>query len=321
MTSPGLSLHKDYLRTEASVTAIAEPESHMDKTNVQDPACQDMQPSCSPMPDIGPEFPAMMYREEQPPINVELTRFATLARGVLRNMHLRLNGELLKLLRRATIERLGLREAAAAGLTVTVTELQTAADAFRLKKGLSSTDEFYAWLDRERLSPADFEEALHINLMRYKLRNHLTDGKVAFHFDANPTRYDRAHLCQIVLGQRDFAIKLKDEIVVSIDSFSRYARDFSLERVSAIKGGDIGLRFRHMMHETISEVIFGAVEKSLVGPLAIGNYQYLFLVITKEQANLDRLTEESIREELFSLWVAEQSNYGLYIDPELQRLL
>jgi hypothetical protein len=60
--------------------------------------------------------------------------------------HLRRRGQLLPLLRETVVQQFLLSRAAQAGLAVAADELQQAADAFRCRQGLTSAEQFRAWL-------------------------------------------------------------------------------------------------------------------------------------------------------------------------------
>lgn len=260
----------------------------------------------------------LMLLQAHPPVSFESVEYATLTTEFLRGLHVR--RKLLPLLRAATIESLLIQHAEDAKLEVTGTELQTAADEFRQQAGLSLIKDFQTWLEQERLTLSNFEDALKRDLLLVKLRDYLTRGRIAQYFDADSTRYDQTHLKQIVLGNEDFANNLIKKIRKQVSDFSQFAHDYSLDRASAINGGDLGLIFRYQLPQEVSEAVFSAKPCDVVGPVAISSYFYLFLVESIKPAELDNFTVEDIRQELFDTWLSEQCR-DLKIDPQLLKLL
>jgi PPIC-type PPIASE domain len=260
----------------------------------------------------------LMLPQAQPPVSFESVEYATLTTEFLRGLHIR--RKLLPLLRAATIESLLIQHAEDANLAVTGTELQTAADEFRQQIGLSSVKDFQVWLEHERLSLSNFEDALKRDLLLVKLRDYLTKGRIAQFFDANSTRYDRARLRQIVLGNEDFANTIIKKIRKQVSDFSQFAHEYSLDRTSAINGGDLGLVFRYQLPQNVSEAVFSVKPDDVVGPVAISSNFYLFLVESIKPAELDNFTVEDIRQELFNSWLSEQCQ-NLKIDPHFLKFL
>src|SRR5262249_8421987 len=100
-------------------------------------------------------------------------------------------GELLLGLRRRRLRGLGLeilqeklvRQAAqAAGVTVSDADLQKATDRFRFRLGLTGSQQTRAWLESEGLTEEDLEAIVEHELLRDRLRRHLTEPRLADHF-------------------------------------------------------------------------------------------------------------------------------------------
>lgn len=254
----------------------------------------------------------------QPPLNFELARHATLTAEFLRGLHL--GGKLLPLLREATIERSLLQHANASELIVTPLELQAAADTFRQQNGLSTAADMGTWLSREHLNIADFEDALQRDLLVSKLRDHVTRGRIASHFDIDPSRYDRAHLRQIVVKRESLASTLHTQLSKKSSDFSETARNYSLEQTLEDQDDDLKLVFRSHLPQSSSESIFSAKPTDVIGPIQIGSNFHLFQVEKIEPAELDDFTVESIRSELFDNWLSEQF-HNVQIDAQLLKLL
>lgn len=254
----------------------------------------------------------------QPVPSIELARFAAVAAGFLRGLHIR--GNLLPLLREVTVERRLLRRAERFGLEVTDNELQSAADVFRWCRGLTSMEETRLWLESERLTVSDFEDALRRDLLLEKLCDHVTRGQVPQHFDTHRANYDSAHLRHVVVDNEEQARQLQAEAQENGRDFAEISRAHSLDSVSTSRGGDLGRVFRSEMSPAVAHAVFNARPNHVVGPIPDQQGYGLFLVETIEPAQLDDVTVRKIRKELFSVWVAEQADSDR-IDPDLLSLI
>src|SRR4051812_22113665 len=98
---------------------------------------------------------------------------------------LREQGRLRSLVLDALTEQLVQDEARQGGLSVTREELQSAANAFRYRHGLSAAADTHAWLAGRGMTVDDFKAHLEHNLLAAKLRRHLTVARVEGHFTAH----------------------------------------------------------------------------------------------------------------------------------------
>src|SRR5215468_3338174 len=69
-----------------------------------------------------------------------------------------------------------------AGIEVTDEDVQQAADNFRAKRDLCDEKRTQRWLARNHLSQHEWEESLEDEVLRLKLRDHLTTDKVEKYF-------------------------------------------------------------------------------------------------------------------------------------------
>lgn len=189
-------MRKVGLMTESTPLAIEMPES-------QTPAAYDrpMPTQVSTEPDfqavigdvlLAPNSPTEAVVKQQPSRvpemaslalpapPVELRQYAQIASEFLQALHLQ--GRLVPLLEQASRERRMLQEAASAGLTIAPDELQSAADDFRVQRGLRSAEDMAAWLQHEYLTVSQFETAIERTLLMAKLgagnaSGNLVDGQ------------------------------------------------------------------------------------------------------------------------------------------------
>jgi len=225
----------------------------------------------------------------------------------LRDFLLRLRDrlQLQPLLREAVLEAVLLRQAGEAGLAVSTEQLQSAANAFRRRQGLHTAEQTNAWLAREGLSSMDLEAALERELLVARLREHVTAPRLAGHFAMHRDRYDRVRLDLIVVARADLARELLTQIREEGRDFAQLAREHSLHGPSRDRGGELGVLLRLHLPPG-AEAVFTAGEGEVIGPLALPDGFHLFRVGASSAAELDGLTAELIRKEVFDAWLAER---------------
>ncbi len=217
---------------------------------------------------------------------------------------LRRQGRLQALLRTAAIEQLLVSGAEQAGLSVSAEQLQQAADAFRRRQGLASTEQFQAWLAGQGRSLLDFEASLERDLLIDQLKDHLTRERIPAHFAANQAGYACAGLRLILTPRQDQAREVLMQIREEGRDFAELAREQSLHS-SRFQGGWLGLVRRRQLPPAMAEAVFAARQGDLVGPLAAVAGFHLFLVESIAPAELDAQTMALIRHELFDAWLAD----------------
>jgi len=208
------------------------------------------------------------------------------------------------LLRAAVMEQFLVSQAEQAGLSVSTEQLQRAADAFRRRQGLTSAEQFQAWLVGQGRSLLDFEDSLERDLRIDQLKDHLTRDRIAAHFAANQSGYASAALRLILVSRQDQARELLAQIREEGRDFAELAREQSLHS-SRPQGGLLGLVRQRQLTPAMDEAVFAARQGDIVGPLAGPAGFHLFLVESIAPAELDASTKALIRQELFDAWLAD----------------
>ncbi len=318
MSKPNSSLQEPDRQIASSSKSSVEVSSQGRQSVLPETAQELQKEVVSVTGKLAPSSPTELYYREQPPVNFELAGYAALAADFIRGLHLR--GKLLPLLREATVENLLLQSANTFELEITPDELETAANLFRQRNGLLSKSDMENWLEREHLTLSEMEDALHRDLLMSKLRNHVTQGRIASQFDAAPRRYDRVHLRQLVVKREDLARTLRDQLNQSGSNFAEIARDYSTNQTLKDQDGDLKLVFRYQIPQDVSEAIFSVQASEIVGPIAMTSGFHLFQIESIEAAELDDITAENIRSELFNDWLS-QHLHDIKIDSQLLKLI
>lgn len=208
-------------------------------------------------------------------------------------------GELLPLLRREA-EREVLVAAAREVATVSVEELQAAADHVRRSRGLTAAADAERWLAEQHLTVTEWEDFLEEELLLAKLRAHVTRDAGPAEFTADPTAYDRIRYRTIAVPDADLAFELRAQLADGAD-FVRLAVDHSADPA----GGRPVTVFRRDLGE-LAAALFAAPPGTVVGPTNTPRGCALFLVEDVRLGVLDDATRAVIRDRAFAAWEADR---------------
>jgi parvulin-like peptidyl-prolyl isomerase len=223
---------------------------------------------------------------------------------------LKLQGQLTTLIGGAVVEKVIASAAAKEGIRVSDQELQQAANAFRVRRGLNKSGDTQRWLALNRLSPADLEEGLQRDLIRQKLSAKVTQDQVEKYFAQNRAQFDRARLRHIVLDKEEIAQELLTRIHEEGADFSALARQHSHDARTRTSGGDLGTVSRQAMVPDVAAAVFAAKKGQVVGPVKANGAFLLIEVVDILLGQLDAATTTAIQQTLFGKWVGEQVHNG-----------
>ena len=223
---------------------------------------------------------------------------------------LKLQGRLWPLVAEALADKVIATAARQEGLRVRAEELQRAADAFRLRHGLSKAADTRRWLAANRLSQADLEEGLQRALLRDKLAERVTAGRVEKWFAENRGRFDRARLRHLVVDGEGVAQELLQRVQEDGADFADLARRYSLDAASRAAGGSLGVVLRQRLAADVAAAVFAAGKGAVVGPFQTAAGHVLVQVEEVLLGQLDGATAAAIRQELFRDWLARQIQNG-----------
>mgnify|MGYP002634018862 CR=1 FL=1 len=199
------------------------------------------------------------------------------------------------------------REAALRDLSVSDSELQQAADAFRLQRGLSTAAATKAWLADRLWSVDDFEQHLEFPLLSSKLESVVgSPDAIERHFANNGRTYDRAEISHVVVADQKIADELLAQLNDDDADFGDLARLHSIDPLTARLGGRIGVTDRASLSTAIETAVFAALDGDVVGPLQTAMGWHLILVDRVIPGRLDDEISDLIRTELFQRWLDAQ---------------
>jgi parvulin-like peptidyl-prolyl isomerase len=220
----------------------------------------------------------------------------------------------------AFVEHYLVNRARRAGLSVNDQELQQAADNFRLRNGMASSEQTTQWFNREAITAEDFAAGLERDLLVEKLRRTIAEPRVQDVFNANTARFARVRLKRILVGTEQEARTIIDEVANGRSTFEDQARQKSLDLVTKNSGGDSGIVRRVDLANPLGDAVFGAEVGKLVGPVQAGQGFLVFKVEEFLPAMLDEAIKNGLRKEIFDAWLRNELSRSPIEFPLLQAL-
>ncbi|HKA06626.1 MAG TPA: peptidyl-prolyl cis-trans isomerase [Gemmataceae bacterium] len=220
----------------------------------------------------------------------------------------------------AFVEHYLVNRARRAGLSVNDQELQQAADNFRLRNGMASSEQTQQWFNREAITAEDFASGLERDLLVEKLRRTIAEPKVQEVFNANTARFARVRLKRLLVATESDARQIIDEVANGRSTFEDQARQKSLDLVTKAAGGDSGIVRRVDLAQPLGDAVFGAEVGKLVGPVQAGQGFLVFKVEEFLPAALDEAIKNGLRKEIFDAWLRNELSRAPIEFPLLQAL-
>jgi putative peptide maturation system protein len=191
-------------------------------------------------------------------------------------------------------------------IEVSSEELQQAADDFRSAHDLNDAEATQAWLDARHLTFEDWELLIEDNLLKQKLCDSITAGKIEQHFAENRLSFDAAAISRLVISDEGVARELRAQITEDGADFYALARKYSIDTATGPAGGYAGELSRTNMEAVIESSVFGSQPGKVVGPFKLDDGWHLIKVESLRPARLDDGLREKIKAQLFDEWLAEQ---------------
>lgn len=210
-----------------------------------------------------------------------------------------------------TIERILthkiIKEAAIdAGITVESSELQQAADSWRLMNQLTSVDDTWLWLQKHHLALEEFEELISATVVSSKLAQHLFGNQVEPYFLEHQLNYAQVAMYEIVLDDLDLARELSYALSEGEISFFEAAYQYISDTELRRKGGYKGLVERKDLKPKISAAVFAATPPQILKPIVTSEGVHLIRVEEIIQPQFDAMLGQQILADLFGSWLSQQ---------------
>ena len=204
-------------------------------------------------------------------------------------------------------------------ISVSIEELQNAADDFRQLKQLNSIQNTQIWLQKNYLSLDEFEHIIYINILSRKLVENLFSDQVESFFYKHHTEYAGAAIYEVCLDDEDIAMELFCALQEGEISLHEIARQYITEPSLRRSGGYRGIVSRRELPSEISSAVFAANPPQFIKPIVTSKGVHLILVEEIIQPQLNKQMRTRVLGELFSNWLArkkEELNVVLNLDLE-----
>jgi parvulin-like peptidyl-prolyl isomerase len=196
--------------------------------------------------------------------------------------------------------------AKAQNILLSESEVQQAADSFRLQNNLSSSQATIDWLKKYHLSLEEFEEIIYFNSLSLKLAQHLYSDRVESYFYEHQLDYSQAVIHEVVLDDFDLGMELFYGIQEQEFSFWDVAHQYIQEPELRYRSGYRGYLKRSQLKPEISMAVFAAKPPQVLKPITVEKQTYLIFVSEIIQPQLDTEMRCLIMTDLFNQWLEEQ---------------
>ena len=220
----------------------------------------------------------------------------------------------------AFVENYLVNRARRAGLSVNDQELQQAADNFRLKNGMASSEQTTQWFNREAITADDFAAGLERDLLVEKLRKTISEPRLQEVFNANTARFARVRLKRMLVATEAEAREVIDDVANGRTTFEEAAKNKSLDLITKNAGGEAGIVRRVDLQGQLGDAVFSAEAGKLVGPVQAGQGFLIFRVEEFLPAVLDEAIKTGLRKEIFDAWLRNELSRAPIQFPLLEAL-
>ncbi len=198
------------------------------------------------------------------------------------------------------------QKAQALDLKVETDELQKAADSFRLKNNLATTQETLRWLEHHALSLDDLEALVYHAVLSTKLADALFAHQVEPYFMERQLDYTKIVLYEVFLNNVDLAMELFYALQEKEITFAEIARQHAQDPEVKRRGGYRGLVTRKDLKPELSAAVFAAKPPQLLKPITVRKETYLIWVEEIISPVLDETLKSQILSALFLNWLKQQ---------------
>jgi parvulin-like peptidyl-prolyl isomerase len=195
------------------------------------------------------------------------------------------------------------------GIQVTSEETQIAGNQFRQAHNLEKAEDTLAWLAIQKITPEDWEQGLHHNLLTQKLAQHLFHDQIEKYFAENRLNYDRVILYEILLPDVAFAEELFYQIDENEISVYEAAHLYDRRPDSRYRCGFVGHVCRWDVAARFSAEIFAAQPQQVLPPMQSDAGYHLFWVEDVLPAQLTPELAQIILRQLLQEWLDRELTY------------
>jgi parvulin-like peptidyl-prolyl isomerase len=202
------------------------------------------------------------------------------------------------------------------GINVSTEEIEIEANRQRREKRLEKASDTVRWLEKQMLTPLDWEVGIRNFLLKQKLALTLFGKEVEQFFIQNRSQFEQVVLYQFVVNGEKLAQELYYQIEEGEISFYHAARLYDIDENRRYKCGYEGKVYRWAVMPEIAPIVFSASVKQLVGPIKTEIGYHLFMVEDYIPAELTSNRYQEILDNMFQQWLNAEFDY-IYSSFEL----
>ncbi|MCJ8279719.1 MAG: peptidylprolyl isomerase [Rivularia sp. ALOHA_DT_140] len=203
-------------------------------------------------------------------------------------------------------------------IAVTTEEIEIEANRQRREKRLEKASDTVEWLEKQMLTPLDWEVGIRNRLLRQKLALVLFGNEVEKFFTQNRSEFEQVILYQFVVSNEKLAQELYYQIEETEISFYQAARFHDIDENRRYKCGYEGKVYRWAIIPEIAPLVFSASLKQLIGPIKTDIGYHLFIVEDYIPAELTPKRYQEILDNMFKQWLDAEVDY-VYCSFELSK--
>jgi peptidylprolyl isomerase len=221
---------------------------------------------------------------------------------------LKFSNEFPDLMERLIRNKVTVHAAKKMGMSVSVEEVQDAADDFRRCIGLHRAKDTQQWMDKIGISDEEFESFITEHVYRKKiLETFLNHETIETYFRLNAPKFDTADICHIVVDGGEKAKELMALLEEEPERFDEFVKEYSSDDETRDIGGRItGIR-RGILPPEIDAKVFNASAGEIAGPFRVnGSEVYEIIRIAEVNTASQESVKEKIAETMYDEWIEKQ---------------
>jgi len=221
---------------------------------------------------------------------------------------LKFSNEFNDLMERLIRNKITVHAAKKMGMSVSVEEIQDAADDFRRCMGMHRAKDTQNWMDNIGISSEEFESFMSEHVYRKKILdtilNHENTEK---YFRLNAPKFDTADICHIVVEGEEKAKELMALLEEEPENFDEFVKEYSSDDETRFTGGRITGISRGILPPEMDAKVFNSTPGEIAGHFRVnGSEVYEIIRITEVKTASQESVKEKISETMYDEWLEKQ---------------
>lgn len=168
------------------------------------------------------------------------------------------------------------------------------------------------------VAPGDVPLYFENGVLEQKLLGAVPQQSLQALFDAHKSAFEQVHVAHILVSSQALAEKILAQVTAKPSSFAALARKYSIDKTSAVKGGDLGFAKRGDYVKAFEDAAFGGTDGTIVGPVKT-QFGYHIIKIIQHRNTLASLDAQSLAllraQVLAGEFSATEKRLGVHVNP------